>query len=422
MSYDIFLEVYKTINLKFQSYVHNYLLDNKNINVYTCVYSNHNGYVETMNVIKNKNEYDIIISPILKDINGSYFKLQTIIKSESILKAFPNATYIPIKKNEFINVIITYKGIHSNSITTKSKEYLYGSFSQYLLNYNEINSSYSLVISPSVNKIKSKFNGIECPIIMSYKTIDDCISVDEYFIEYNKLIKQEHEHEKKEINEMFLINYDKCKEIKKEFNDDCIYLFVDFESITGKFIEIEKAIDIIQPDFVFQIGVVDENNNYYSFVCKDYSFNEKEKIWKSFIHLIQSKEKIHSKKVICCHYAPHEYLCYKNNKEQFNLDDIQWFDMFKLTKKIFTSMNGYSLKWISKKMNELNPSIFNITYNNESSILNGLDAMACAMKYYGIHIDKMSIDEEKIFIEELEKYNKLDCMVLKQLYMFINMN
>lgn len=185
-------------------------------------------------------------------------------------------------------------------------------------------------------------------------------------------------------------------------------LYIDIENIYNHYKHILDEYNELNNELIVQIGIGflnNENNwEYKSFDSYNYSLrNENEekiiKDFKKYIEYIQNEND---------HIT---FVCYTKaeNKlfEKLDIKNYSVIDLHEETKKLrLKGLYSYSLKNVIKALNER--QILEINYDN-CEIKDGISAMILVLKK-----DKEKLNEHDI--NELKKYNEIDCRCLYELF------
>jgi len=206
---------------------------------------------------------------------------------------------------------------------------------------------------------------------------------------------------------------------KRKFPTD---FYIDFETTSEHFLhlnDINLKDSRLNSQIVFMIGVgyeFEEKFHYKCFKINEFTLDEEKRIlkeFKDFINQLKSdldpKEKYNTRLFHWSHAEPsilensfnrHPYL------EKMWEEHIEWIDLC----AIFTSEPIVVKGALSFKLKEIANALYSnglISTNwTESNISDGLNAMISASKYYN------SDDKDEEVIENITKYNKIDCKVL----------
>src|SRR3989344_434810 len=195
--------------------------------------------------------------------------------------------------------------------------------------------------------------------------------------------------------------------------------YVDFETINELFLNPITTLSTYKycSDFVFMIGVGYYENDefkYKNFSVNELSFEDEEQIFDEFINFINDKS--------CLEYIPR--LFHWGNAEITNFKHVNmrhsnkwinsnycWIDMCKIFMNEPICIKGsltFKLKDVSKAL--FNLHLITSSYE-DCEISNGLYAMIEAINYY-------NNKENNNIIDNIIKYNKMDCNVLYDIITF----
>ena len=189
-------------------------------------------------------------------------------------------------------------------------------------------------------------------------------------------------------------------------------LFIDFEIINNEINQNYKD------PFLFMIGIGYCKNNSWNFKCliaDNISEDSEKKILNEFHDFISQFGGF----VNLYHWgniekSTHSKLLWKYN---IKIDKFQWCDLLKLFKAemiIVRGMLNFSIKSVAKSFYE--NGFINTTYD-DNELMNGLDAMILAMKYY-YEPNRSS----SFIIQDIKKYNEIDCKILWEVITYLRNN
>jgi len=204
---------------------------------------------------------------------------------------------------------------------------------------------------------------------------------------------------------------------KRPFPTD---FFVDFETTSEHLIKL-KDINIndsrLNSQIIFMIGVgyeYEEKFHYKCFKMNQLTLDEEKRILIEFREFIDTlKEELDPKKkynMRLFHWSNAEPVMLENafSRHQFIekmwTDHIEWVDMCDLFMKepiVVKNALSFKLKEIANAL--FTNGLINTNWN-DSNITDGLNAMVSAIKYYD--------SKEENIMENITKYNKIDCKVL----------
>ena len=212
-------------------------------------------------------------------------------------------------------------------------------------------------------------------------------------------------------NETFIRNYKDYVCINDAY-------FVDFETIN--FAD--------QKDILFMIGVGHYTNNewiFKQFICEELTNECENKILKDFMDYVDSSKYIF-------HWSNAEISIYnrvfsRHNNDLNNYVSYMWIDLYKIfidNGIIIKDAYNFKLKTIGKALFENNL----ITTKIDENIFNGFDAMMKSIKYYKVkstykdipnNSNNSLISQNEQIINNISKYNQIDCKLLYDIKEFL---
>jgi len=221
----------------------------------------------------------------------------------------------------------------------------------------------------------------------------------------------------------FRVNENNCKRVSNILIK-CNLVFVDFEAIN---LLLNLSPDEYQlrldegNNQVCQIGIIYNKNGkiiYKSFFADSYSREGIKKIFVDFLSLLKVLNGASEKPLGIVSWGNFESSCYNELKKRYNFPKLNIIDLYSMIRKadIFPEEVSLSLKNLLPNLHKKYPKFFPNTYKN-LSISNGEVASVELFKYY------YSVGSEKSKIrDDIEKYNYIDCLVLKQMVDWVNNN
>ncbi|ADO67173.1 hypothetical protein crov140 [Cafeteria roenbergensis virus] len=415
----------------------------------------------------------IIYQPLLIDSTDKIYGCpDLLIRSDILLELFPknnldNHSLLSIKNNfgnyfyMVVDIKILSSKILSNGLICQEKKmelnklqiYIYNRMLSKIQGKLPLDYNFGYIISPKIIYKAKAYSGLEYIGKFEYDTkyetqLQKALSGIREFRNINnikKLLKNPENKPKRKKNNYFGITKDSFTNIKKELGYTTIPKFKVNPSNFKKVQNTLKNLNLVYVDFeainlilnlspeeyqhriqdgnnqVCQIGVVYITNNqinYKSFFAEDYTQHEILKIYQKLIFLLKQLEKTSNKKLGVISWGNFERTCYNEMKKKYNLPEINIIDLCNEIKKagIFPVELSLSLKTLLPLLHKKYPHIFTMTYDN-LNISDGEIASVELFNYY-----KTNIDTKNKIKEEIEKYNYMDCIVLKQIVDWININ
>lgn len=211
----------------------------------------------------------------------------------------------------------------------------------------------------------------------------------------------------------FNVNDNNIDNIKKELKKYKL-VYVDFETLNLKLNlspqEYQEKINEYNSQ-VCQIGLVIENNNkieYHSFFAEERNDEKIKDNLNKFVNYLAEIEKDNKKPLGIISWGNLEKSCYSEMSKKFNLPSLNIIDLLGMIKKnkIFDESMSLSLKKLIPMLKEKYPEDFLNDYQN-LEVENGMDAFVELYNYYQKKDEKIKAN--------IEKYNFIDCIVMKQI-------
>tara|TARA_Y100000768_G_scaffold331495_1_gene270743 strand:+ start:15583 stop:17322 length:1740 start_codon:yes stop_codon:yes gene_type:complete len=186
--------------------------------------------------------------------------------------------------------------------------------------------------------------------------------------------------------------------------------FVDFETINS---------ELNNETIVFMIGLGWIKNNkwfYKDYTVTQLNFYQEKQIYQEFINKIKKLTNNFTKDYNIYHWSPVEKTFYNNfNKKNRNIyPELNWCDLlvvFRDSQFFIKDCFNYSLKSIVYSLNK-----YKFIDTKWSNLDNGLDAMFIAYEEYKKNI---SVSTDNKIINNVIKYNEIDCKVLYDILLFL---
>jgi len=226
------------------------------------------------------------------------------------------------------------------------------------------------------------------------------------------------------------LKVDKNLKVVKNLKVDknCNEIYVDFETLNDVFTSFENLPYQETTDMIFMIGIYYKNKNswkYKSFICDKISVDEEYRIMDEFCQFLkeQNNPKIwywFAEKNFWNRYQNKQYtnqnMERKNNiVENWNITN--WADMYEVFKYepiVIKDCFKFGLKDIAKAMKKHGL----IKTELESDCVSGLSAMISAYRCYQTEPNP----EKCKIMKDIEKYNKFDVSVLKEILTYLRKN
>ena len=204
-------------------------------------------------------------------------------------------------------------------------------------------------------------------------------------------------------------------------NDNELEFYIDYETITSN---IDVTSNNIYNNFIFMIGVgyIDNSNNwiYKCFISKNIN-GESKMLVDFWIHINQILKLYNKTDPRFIHWCHAEKTTYNKKLIQYpKLPQKNLIDLNKVFIEESIYLKGalnYTLKSIAKSM--FNHNLISSTWNENSKCVNGLDALLIATNFYNKNTD---ITDEISEIQEIKKYNEIDCKVLYEIINYLRIN
>lgn len=212
-------------------------------------------------------------------------------------------------------------------------------------------------------------------------------------------------------------------------DSSCPELFVDFETMSDIFADLDNLPSQSSTDMIFMIGVGWEEGGdwfYKTFSCNDSTLDEEYRIMDEYSRFVKS---MISPKL--WYWYAENYIWDRAERRQFERaeseeikDNISnnwkmegWCDLHRLFKEEPIVVKGsfkFGLKEIAKAMAD--NGLINTRLETECD--SGLSAMVNAWKYY----NGTGGDKNSRIITDISKYNEFDCKVLRDILVYLRSN
>lgn len=192
----------------------------------------------------------------------------------------------------------------------------------------------------------------------------------------------------------------------KDYNN---HIYLDIETI-------EPLLSGMNTTIIFMIGIGYIENlswNFKNFVIEDLSELSQYKTLHEFLEFIYLLKNKNNQKMSIFHWSNFDSNAFKKVFTKFDIGlcsfiDFDWIDGLNIIRGnevVFNGAFNFSLKSIGSALIEM--GFINETWEN--SILNGMDAMYYAWKYYN------KTTNEKI-MDNIAKYNEIDCKMMYYIF------
>lgn len=246
------------------------------------------------------------------------------------------------------------------------------------------------------------------------------------------------------INKILEINKDSCDQkilplkIKNNFknwqNKNRLEFFIDFETLTSLFtpmtIGSDEHIGFDTQNYIFMVGLGWEDPDTHQWQYQDFTVNkvnkdEEERIitdmWKTVYQLMEKFNIVQLPNFY--HWSHAEPTCYNKAliRHNFKWKQINFCDLLQVFKKEPIVIKGnlkYGLKGIAKAMYHHN--FIETIWESDNPCSNGLTAMVLAWKVY--QKNKMKDIHSNPIIQDIIKYNIIDCRVLWEIINYLRIN
>lgn len=232
------------------------------------------------------------------------------------------------------------------------------------------------------------------------------------------------------INNIIKINNDSTKDIinpKKLCGylpidcKDIVEFYIDFETVNSSFLENQKINihDSKTETRIFMIGVGYYKNKKWihsTFTMDKFGYKGENIVVDSFIKFIKNILSGNKKNKARFYYWSHIEctLIRKNSENRKNIysefiKEMEWIDLLDVFKSgaiVVKGAKNYSLKEIAKNMYD--NGLIKTTWDN-NKVSNGFDALTTAGRIYG---GNLNCRGKKNLIDDVKKYNEVDCKVL----------
>jgi hypothetical protein len=210
----------------------------------------------------------------------------------------------------------------------------------------------------------------------------------------------------------------------KNFGNDTIEFYIDFETINGNIGQIE--IDTITNDIIFMIGLGWIEKNIWcskTFLIENNNDNDELLMMQNMWDFIKNKKKqLNKKNSIFIHWSHAEVTFYNKFLEKhkdIRFPIINFYDLYKLfldNNIVVKGAFNFSLKSIAKALYSHNK--ISTSWDTKSSCSNGLQAMLLAYKIYKDNIPV----KNNVIMDEIIKYNLIDCKVMWEILLYLRNN
>ena len=211
-------------------------------------------------------------------------------------------------------------------------------------------------------------------------------------------------------------------------NKNEMEFYLDYETINSNFgtINMNNLCRGIEDfNIIFMIGVGYEENKeweFKNFIAKKNTKDSEKEILDLFWKFINSKLKESGKTIpIFVHWSQAERFSYDKSRERHpHLPQKKMVDLYQVFINepiVIKGALNYSLKSIAKALFE--SSLIKTIWDTSSSCANGLNAMLLAFQVYN---NKDSNPRKDITMQEIKKYNEIDCKCLWEIIVYLRKN
>jgi len=211
---------------------------------------------------------------------------------------------------------------------------------------------------------------------------------------------------------------------RQETQNQKLY-FLDYETINSNYGKINSG-EYKSFNYIFMIGIGFMNKEdkweYKCFILEKLDKDSERLMFNKFWEFINENLKIYNKtEAVFVHWSPAEKLAYeKAQLRHLNLQDKNLIDLYKIFINEPIVVKGalkFSLKTIINAFNSHN--LTNLKYDNSLKCVDGLNAMHLAYQCY----QKNNIVSDEINeINDIKKYNEVDCKSLMEILFYIRKN
>jgi hypothetical protein len=213
----------------------------------------------------------------------------------------------------------------------------------------------------------------------------------------------------------------------RNFGDDILEIYIDFESINSNFghcvFNGNDNYIYNTNDIIFMIGIGWVFNNEYKykvFIIKQNNIDSEYEMINEFYNFIDHLLiETNKRECIYIHWSNAEPIHYNKllKRHNNNMRILNFFDLYKLFYDNNIIINGalnFSLKTIAKAMNK--HKMINTVWDNTNPCSDGLNAMLYAFKLYKNN-NNVNIDEPTM--RNIIHYNYIDCKVLYEIIQYL---
>ena len=211
---------------------------------------------------------------------------------------------------------------------------------------------------------------------------------------------------------------------RQESENQKLY-FLDYETINSNYGKLNSG-EYKSFNYIFMIGIGFMNKedkwDYKCFILEKLDKDSERLMFNKFWEFINENLKIYNKnEAVFVHWSPAEKLAYeKAQLRHFNLQDKNLIDLYKIFINEPIVVKGalkFSLKTIINAFNSHN--LTNLKYDDSLKCVDGLNAMHLAYQCY----QKNNIVSDEINeINDIKKYNEVDCKSLMEILFYIRKN
>lgn len=212
-----------------------------------------------------------------------------------------------------------------------------------------------------------------------------------------------------------LIRPYKIKNNDMNWKDSDDHIYIDFETINDALFDIGSINKSKNFNYIFMIGIAyGEKNNiqYRSFKMEELTDDEEKRVCLEFVDFLKNNN---YDERLFVHWGSIERIEWQKRIIKYDLPELKFLDFLDVFKKepiVIKGCLNFKLKNISNKLKEYN--FIKSTWNED--LQDGKDAMVMAFNYY-------SHTHNKIEMDKIENYNRIDVIVLKEILDFLkNLN
>lgn len=226
------------------------------------------------------------------------------------------------------------------------------------------------------------------------------------------------------INNLLDINRQEEYKVKlvNKINDNIIHtnslvIYLDFEGFgTNLESKIKAGVIATSEYYIYMIGIgyMFEDKWYYkSFILEKLDSKTQKQLFKTFFYYLKNLlNSMKKNKINFYHWSNYEKMHFNKIKQDIKLcltaDDYEFTDLCKIfqTSVVIKDAFNFKLKTIGKAL--YNHNLIDTHYDDTNKCSDGLDASIMALQSYH--------DKNTIIMNDIEKYNEIDCKLLYDLH------